>query len=405
MRAIRLHYRPVRYLLSRYLGRGPGLSLGSLGFISLDDVAPPPLPGRDWVRVRPLLSGICGSDLAAVMARDSFLLEPFQTYPFTFGHENIGRLKELGPEVAGWSPGDRVAIRPMLACEQRGLEPACRACAAGEYGLCTRTTDGGLSPGFMIGFCADTGGGWADEFVAHRSQVLRMPSQVGDDVAVLLDAFASALRPVLLHPPAEGDTVLVIGAGSIGLLTVRALRLSGWQGDIAVLGRYDFQNQRAEAAGASRILRNREELYRWATSLPGARGYKPTLAPRFIEGGPTLVYDTVANEGSLGDTLAVTAGGGRVIVVGTTTKLSADWTRLVLRSITVAGVFAYGLAPFDGGRRDIYDIALELLGTGGLDALDLVTHVFDLEEYRAALAAALDKAGARSIKVALRPGG
>jgi len=71
--------------------------------------------------------------------------------------------------------------------------------------------------------------------------------------------------------------------------------------------------------------------------------------------------------------------------------------------LTVAGIFAYGLAPWQGERRDIYDIAVGLLCRGGFEELGMVTHVFALEDYRAAIGAALDKGGHRSIKVAFRP--
>jgi threonine dehydrogenase-like Zn-dependent dehydrogenase len=91
------------------------------------------------------------------------------------------------------------------------------------------------------------------------------------------------------------------------------------------------------------------------------------------------------------------------VVVGGAARVEADWTRLWYRQLTVAGIFAYGRAPFRGEDRDIYDSSLELLRTDGVAELALVTHVFALEEYRAALAAALDKGGHRSIKVAFRP--
>lgn len=404
MRAIRLHYRPARYLLTRYLGRGrPGLPLGPLGFVRLDDVEPQPLPGPEWVRVRTTLSGICGSDLAAVTAHDSLALEPFQTFPFVFGHENVGRIAETGAAVSDWSVDETVVVNPMLACVQRGNAPVCPACERGEYGLCRRTLEGAVSPGFMIGYCASTGGGWSGSFVAHRSQLHR-PGPLVDEVAVLTDPFASALRPVLLHPPAEGDVVLVIGAGTIGILTVRALRLTGWTGPVAVVGRYPFQRDLARRAGADHVFAGRDELYTWAESLPVARGYRPTLAPRFVEGGPSLVYDTVGSQSSAGDALALTREGGRIVMVGTAAHVAADWTRLVIRQLTLAGVFAYGLVPFGGERRDIYDVSLELMRRDDLAALGVLSHVFDLEDYRDALGAALDKDGHRSVKVAFRPG-
>lgn len=406
MRAIRFRYRPVRYLATRWLGRfGPGrvTGAGPWGFLTLDDIDAPALPGDDWVRVETTLSGICGTDLAIITAQDSFTLEPFASYPFVFGHENVGRIAEVGRGVRGWQVGERVVVNPMLACVQRGFVEPCPPCASGEYGLCRRFDQGPLGTGTMIGFTPSVGGGWSRYFVAHVSQLHR-PRELADEVAVLTDPFASALRPVLLHPPREEDTVLVIGAGTIGVLTVRALRLAGWTGPIAVLGRYDFQLELAERAGAGPLFRTRGEVYDWAAKLPQARAYRPTLAPRFVEGGPSLIYDTVGSQRSIGDALALAREGGRIVVVGTASTLRADWTRVVVRQLTLAGVFAYGTAPFAGATRDIYELSLDFMRRDGIADLGLLTHVFPLEDYRAALAAALDKKGHRSTKVAFSPG-
>jgi L-iditol 2-dehydrogenase len=423
VRAIRFHYRPVRYLLTRFAaGRRPALSLGRIGCVSLDEVDPPALPGPDWVRVETVLSGICGSDLSAVTAHDSFTLEPFGAFPFTFGHENVGRVVETGAAVSGWGAGDDVVINPMLACLQRGLD-RCPACARGEYGLCRSTQDGGIGRGPMIGFNPRVGGGWSKSFVAHASQLHSM-APLPAEVAVLADPLVSALRPVLLHPPTEGDVVLVIGAGTIGALTVAALRAIGWEGPLACLGRYDFQLELARAAGADPVFRRSDEVYAWAESLPHARSFRPTLAARFVEGGPSLVYDTVGSRGSIEDALALTREAGRVVLVGAAARVTADWTRVWYRQLTVAGIFAYGMAPAyhdavagaaahtasvsgepdAAGQADIYDSAMELLQRDDRIArLGMVTHVFGLEDYRAALAAALDKGGHRSIKVVFRP--
>jgi L-iditol 2-dehydrogenase len=404
MQAIRFHYRPVRYLWTRFAAaRRPALALGPTGCVAFDRVEPPALPGPEWVRVKTALSGICGSDLSAITANDSFTLEPFGAYPFTFGHENVGTVDEAGPAAGSFRVGQRVIVNPMLACRQRGLTPDCAACARGDYGLCRRTREGVVGGGPMIGYCPQAGGGWSRYFVAHHTQ-LHDAGDLHDDVAVLTDPFASSLRPVLLHPPGEDDTVLVIGAGSIGALTVKALRLSGWRGEISVLGRYPFQLELAERAGATRIFRARDEVYKWAGTLPGAAGYKPTLAPRFVEGGPSLVYDTVGSAGSIADAIALTREGGRIILVGAAARVDVDWTRIWYRQLTIAGVFAYGQAPYQNAQRDIYDVSIQLMRNDGLGELNMVTHVFPLEEYRAALSAALDKNGHRSIKVVFRPG-
>jgi threonine dehydrogenase-like Zn-dependent dehydrogenase len=352
--------------------------------------------------VETTLSGICGSDLSAVTAHDSFTLEPFGAFPFTFGHENVGRIVETGSAAGEWRTGDRVVVNPMLSCRQRALDPPCAACARGDYGLCRRTTDGIVGTGPMIGFCPRTGGGWSSSFVAHRSQ-LNDAGSLPDEVAVLADPLASALRPVLLHPPEPDDTVLVIGAGTIGALTVVALRATGWSGPLAVLGRYPFQLELAERAGAGTRLASREQAFRWAAELPGARAFKPSLAARFVEGGPSLVFDTVGSGATVRDAIALCREGGRVILVGGAARLAADWTRVWYRQLTVAGIFAYGLVPYRGTRRDIYEAALDLLREDGVGDLGMVTHTFALEDYRAAIAAALDKGGQQSVKVAFRP--
>lgn len=403
LHAIRFHYRPVRYLLTRYAAsRRPALALGRLGCVTLDDVEPSALPGPGWVRVEPTLSGICGSDLSAVTAHDSFTLEPFGAFPFTFGHENVGRVVEVGGEAGRWQVGDRVIVNPMLACVQRGMAEPCPACRRGEYGLCRSIGQGELGGGPMIGYCPRVGGGWSGDFVAHHTQ-LHAADGLEDEVAVLTDPLASALRPVLLHPPAEDDVVLVIGAGTIGILTVAALRAYGWEGPVACLGRYDFQLEMAEAAGADRVFRRPDEVYAWAETLPHARSYRPTLAARFVEGGPSLVFDTVGSASSVNDSLALTREGGRVVLVGAAARVATDWTRLWYRQLTVAGIFAYGRAPFRGQDRDIYDSSIDVLRSNGIGRLGMLTHVFGLEEYRAALTAALDKGGHRSVKVAFRP--
>lgn len=400
MRAIRFHYRPVRYMATRAASRRiPTVGVGRFGFVRLDDVEPPTLPGPEWVRLESRLSGICGSDLNVITAHDSFTLEPFGAYPFTFGHEVIGTVAERGSAVSRWAVGDRVIVNPMLACRQRGAEP-CGACRRGEYGVCRRVGEGA---GSLTGFSPLTGGGWSRWLVAHESQ-LHAQGELADEVAVLTDPFASAAKGVLMEPPEEGDTVLVIGAGTIGLLTIRALRLAGWGGAIAVSARYDFQAERATAAGADTVLRSKDDMLDWAEGLPGATSYDPTLAPRFVEGGPSLVYDTIGSEGTVQDSLSLVREGGRLVLVGAAGKLTADWTRVWNRQIRVAGIFAYGPVEWQGERRDIYDVSLELIRESDLEDLGLLTHVFELEEYRDAIAVALGKSGSGSIKVAFRPG-
>ncbi len=99
-----------------------------------------------------------GSDMNAVFLDFNPALARFVSFPFTLGHENVGVIAEVGQEVEGFSPGDRVVADPLLPCATRGIEPPCEFCQRGEFSLCQNFAEGDLSPGFGIGTCRDTGG-------------------------------------------------------------------------------------------------------------------------------------------------------------------------------------------------------------------------------------------------------
>ncbi|HLQ62673.1 MAG TPA: alcohol dehydrogenase catalytic domain-containing protein, partial [Candidatus Acidoferrales bacterium] len=101
------------FALVRAAGGRADVATSSLSMLSLGDLPEPALPGPDWVRLRPRLAGICGSDLAAITGHISLYLDPLTSYPFVPGHEVVG-------EVEG---GGRVVLEPALGCAVRGLEP------------------------------------------------------------------------------------------------------------------------------------------------------------------------------------------------------------------------------------------------------------------------------------------
>src|SRR5439155_6657497 len=118
----------------------------------------------------------------------------------------------------------RVVIEPVLACAARGVEPPCAACARGDVGLCVRTAHGIIAPGLQTGFCEDTGGGWGTSLVAHTSQIHGVPDAIPDEAAVLIEPLACAAHAVKRANVADGETVVVSGAGTMGLLTIAALK-------------------------------------------------------------------------------------------------------------------------------------------------------------------------------------
>ena len=119
----------------------------------------------------PRLSGISGSDLGAITGSASLYFSALVSMPFVPGHEVVG---ELLDDCGDLPKGTRVVLDSVLACAARGVDP-CPGCAAGQQNRCDHVTVGGLRPGLQTGFCADTGGGWGAELVAHRSQLHAVP--------------------------------------------------------------------------------------------------------------------------------------------------------------------------------------------------------------------------------------
>src|SRR3712207_4967619 len=188
-----------------------GLETSRFSPLQLEEIPEPKLPTPEWVRVRPLLSGICGSDLGTLSSENSPYFSPITSPPFVLGHEVVGVVTEPN---GGFEAGERVVLEPALGCAVRGIEPPCPYCAAGRHALCVNVAKGDIAPGIQTGFCRDTGGGWSEgTLVAHPSQLYRVPKEVSDESAVGIEALACAVHAGLKTNPREDETALVIGGG------------------------------------------------------------------------------------------------------------------------------------------------------------------------------------------------
>ena len=281
----------------------------------------PALPAADWVHIEPVLSGICGSDLATLDGRSSRYFEDIVSFPFVPGHEVVGTLAEdaAGAEGGLLPAGGRVVLQPVLGCAARGIEPACPACQAGNVGNCGRVAFGHIRPGLQTGFCADTGGGWSSTgLVAHSSQLYAVPDTLTDEDAVTVEPVACAVHAVLGAPIAAGDVVAVIGAGTLGLLVTAALGHLSGQGRCAtpsallVGARYAHQQRLARELGATEALPSDQlgrAVRRHSRSLSygGASGVTATLS-----GGADVVLDCVGSAESIAQSLAMVRPRGTV---------------------------------------------------------------------------------------------
>src|SRR5437867_3455244 len=213
-RSLELFRSVPRYLAARAVAnRAPGLLAGPVAPLRLVHRQRTELPADGWARVRPLIAGICGSDLATVSGRSSFYFTAIVSTPFVPGHEVVG---ELVDACDGLAAGQRVVLDPVLSCEPRGIEPMCVECKNGEPASCERVTGGHVSAGLQTGYCADTGGGWSEELIAHRSQLRPVPESFANEDAVLVEPMACAIHAVRRANVPRDATTLVVGAGTVG---------------------------------------------------------------------------------------------------------------------------------------------------------------------------------------------
>ena len=381
MKALLFERNLPRYAAARVAGAvvpGRGAAWGPL---RLKDTDVPDLPTPAWERVRPRLSGICGSDLATIDGRSSRYFEPIVSFPFVPGHEVVGERDD----------GSRVVLEAVLGCAARDIHPPCDACAVGDVGRCERVAFGDLEPGLQTGFCCDTGGGWSTLLVAHREQLHAVADDLADEAAVMVEPAACAVRAALAA--GEGGVQIVLGAGTLGLLTVAALRRFGTPGTLIATARYPHQARLAKELGADVVV-DPGEAHRAVRRATGAMVIGDTLTR-----GADAVVDCVGSADTIATGIDVARAGGRVVLCGMPGTVSLDLTALWHKEIALVGAYAYGLEA--DGRRT-FDLAFELVQEADLGRL--VSATYPLDRYQEALehAAAAGPRGAVKIAFDLR---
>lgn len=378
MKALQYDRKPVRFAAAFVAGSltpGRGAAWGPIELVDDDEVA---LPTPEWVRLRPRLSGICGSDLATIDARSSRYFEPIVSFPFTLGHE----------VVADTDDGRRVALVPVLSCVTRGIDPMCDMCQAGRINLCERVAFGHLEPGLQSGFCAETGGGWSTGMVAHPSQLVEVPDDLSDEAAVMIEPTACAVHAAARY---TGGETVIIGAGTLGLLTLAAISAeradessSFKPGPIVVTAKHPEQKRLAKELGAD-VVCAPDELPRWVRRMSGSLAVGNQLTCGFEH-----VVDCVGTSDSIDQALKVTAPGGEVLLVGMPAKVTLELTGLWHRETAIRGCYAY--------ERPDFDRAIDVIRRYDLGRL--VSATYPLRQYKDALEHAANAGRRGAVKVA-----
>ncbi|MHB8512718.1 MAG: zinc-dependent alcohol dehydrogenase [Actinomycetota bacterium] len=383
-------YRSVpKYLAARALGdRVPGLLAGPAASLRFVHRETPSIEGQGWALVRPILSGICGSDLTTISGQSSFYFSSLVSMPFVPGHEIVGTLLD---DCEDLKAGARVVVDPILACAARGVTPQCGPCTQQQHHLCERVTGGHVSAGLQTGYCDDTSGGWSETVAVHRSQLHVIPESMSDEDAVMVEPLACAIHAVRRASIQPDARVLVVGAGTVGLLTTLALRAFTRAGQIIVVAKHARQAALARELGASDVASPSTALALVRRTTSAFRLH-PERSTSFLLGGVDVAFDAAGSASTLDLALKATKARGSVVLAGMPPKV--DLTPAWFRELTIIGAYS-GAGAFED--------SIKLSQESNIGRL--VSATYPLESWREAIDHALAAGKLGSIKIAFKPEG
>lgn len=319
-----------------------------------------PQPAKGEVLIRIRASALCGSDLHIFKAK-----HPSVPLPATVGHEFAGDIEALGADVTGLSLGQRVTVEPCEACG------VCDACRRGEYGSCDALT-----------FIYRRGdGAMADYITVKADKVYPLPDSLSYEAGALVEPLAVAAHAVRRAEVRMGESVLVIGAGAIGLLVAALCRRSG-AAEVIVTDYSAFRLGMARALGATRTVNPREgeALDETVRALTGGKGVDKA-------------FECVGREDTFVQAMSLLRKQGLATVVGIfeQKEIAIPVMRIVNNELRIQGSQGY-CWDFPVAIRMAQEIGLE----------KLVTHRFPLDALQTALETAADRTQ-DTVKVILNP--
>ena len=318
---------------------------------------PVPTPGPGEVLIEIGSVGVCGSD---VHYYEHGRIGPYVVAaPLVLGHEAGGTVVEVGPGVAAPLVGRRVSIEPGVPCRR------CRQCLSGRYNLC---------PDVRFFATPPYDGAFSQYLVMPVEFVFPIPDTISDDAAGLLEPLSVGIWACRRSAVSPGSSVLVTGAGPIGLIAAPVARAYG-----------------ADRVTVTDVNPHRLDLAR-RLGLDAIDVGATSLADAGIE--PDVLVECSGNPRATWDAFSTVARAGRVVMVG----MGGDELRLPLpylqdREITVTGAFRYA---------NTWPTAIELVASGRVDVDAVVTGHYDLSSAEAALTAA--RSDPTAVKVMVRPG-
>ena len=322
---------------------------------------PRPSPGLDELLIAVATVGVCGSDLHAYHGR-----HPFIQLPVVPGHEFAGTVVEVGSDIDDFVPGQRVTVEPSLVCGH------CYNCTQGRYNICEQLE--------VIG--CQTTGAMAEYVAVPAAKTILLPDDVTWDQAALAEPLAVGVHAVRVAQISPGANILILGAGTIGLMTMQAAKAMG-------AGRVMVTDLRQDRLNLALALGADEAIDPTTTDL--AVRLEESLGPRRAD----VIIECVGVAATARDAIRVARKGTRIVLAGVfEEEVSVNLGLVQDRELELVGTLMYA--------DDDFGTALELLRDGRAVAEPFITHRFSLEQ--AALAFATADSRENVLKVLIEVG-
>ncbi len=342
----------------------------SRGDFEIKEVPIPQITNPDYVLARVRAAGVCGSDL------HYWKVPTERLHGKITGHELAGEVVEVGDAVRDLKKGDRVAIESLVGCG------TCYWCRVGQYHVCpelSRIRSKTLSQAF------------SEYVVGPARNFYKIPMHVSFEEAAILDVYGTSIHACNRTNIRADETVVIIGAGPIGLSLLELANVSGAK--TIVIGKYDYQLELAKKLGAYATINTskKEGGIREILDLTEGRGADTVFE---CVGGSSAVS-------TMPQAVSYTRRKGKVAIVGglgpNLRALELDWQKILWQEIDILPVssFAYW------GNDPEFKIVLDLLIDKKIDARSLITHRFPLVKINEAFGVAANKKDTKAIKVVL----
>lgn len=309
-----------------------------VGRIEIRDV-PDPVAAPGWLVLEVGAAGICGTDLHILAGEFSMA-----RYPCIPGHEFAGTVVEVGEGVDGFTVGDRVAVTPSVFCG------ACHWCRSGRGNLCP---DAG-------GFGTSMPGGFAERVAVLARHAFHLPDRLSFAEGALIEPLGCVVHGFDRLRARPGESFLVYGAGTMGLMLAQFARFAGAR-TVAMVDINPAKLERARSFGFEVLGRSLEDV-RWASP----RGFDDVIEATGVTAVAGAAFDAVVR-------------GGRLLLFGVYPpgeRAGFEPAAIMGSEIDVIGSMAV---------IDTYEAALEAMAAGAVDAARMATHSFPIDGFTDAL--------------------